>query len=316
MQKINRRVVGVLALTFAVASFGGACGKDNKKANVSDTTTTRAASAFPAGSAMARIKAAGTVKVGVKFDQPGFGLKNPTTGDVQGFDVEIAKRIAEAIDPAVKVEFVESISKNRETFIQNGTVDYVVATYTINDTRKQVVDFAGPYFVARQDIMVKKADTTVKSISDLNGKKVCSVTGSTSATNLAAKAPQAQVTLFGKYSDCAQALTDGRVDAVTTDNTILAGLVKDSAGAFKLVDAPFTDEPYGIGVKLGDDAFREFINSQLEAIYKNRDWAAAFKSTLGTLGLKTPTPPKVVRYKTGTTPAPTTTVPSTATTTA
>ena len=194
----------------------------------------------------------------MKFDQPGFGLKNPTTGDVEGFDVEIAKLIVAAIGDDVEIEFVEAVSKNREPFIQDGTVDMVVATYTINDTRKQVVDFAGPYFVAEQDIMVKADDTTIKSVDDLNGKKVCTVKGSTSAKNLVAKAPA------GRRSPCStptrsapRRMTDGRVEAVTTDNTILAGLVQASDGAFKLVEAPFSDEPYGIGVKKDDDAFRD-----------------------------------------------------------
>jgi glutamate transport system substrate-binding protein len=129
-----------------------------------------------------------------------------------------------------------------------------------------------------------------------------------------AKAPKATVTLFDKYSECAAAMSDGRVQAVTTDNTILAGLVKDSAGAFKLLGAPFSDEPYGIGLKKGDDVFRDFINDQLESIFKNGKWATAFKSTLGALGLPTPTPPKVDRY-TKTPPAPTTTIAGAVTTT-
>jgi glutamate transport system substrate-binding protein len=182
----------------------------------------------------------------------------------------------------------------------------VVATYTINDTRKQFVDFAGPYFVAKQDIMVKSDNIEIKDVTDLDGEKVCTVKGSTSEKNLVAKAPQAEVTLFDTYSQCAEALTDGRVVAVTTDNTILAGLVEASAGAFKLVEAPFSDEPYGIGVKKADDAFRTFINDRLEAIFANGDWARAFASTLGKIGLKTPEPPTIDRY-TGTPPAPTTT---------
>jgi glutamate transport system substrate-binding protein len=307
---VFRMTALVLGLTLVAAL--GACGDDNKDVNA-DTTTT-AVKSFPAGSTMARLKAAGTVKVGVKFDQPGFGLKNPTTGQVEGFDVEIAKKIAAAIDPALKVEYVESVSKNREPFIQDGTVDFVVATYTINDARKQVVDFAGPYFEARQDIMVKKDDTSIKSVTDLNGKAVCTVKGSTSATNLAAKAPSAKVTLFDTYSQCAEAMTDGRVVAVTTDNTILAGLVQSSSGAFKLVDAPFSTEPYGIGVKHGDDVFRAFINDQLEKLYDNGDWADAFAATLGKIGLKTPEPPKIDRYKSGTTGTTVTTAPTTTTT--
>jgi glutamate transport system substrate-binding protein len=302
---VKQRLAKLLALVGAVTLVVAACSSDKKTSTSTESSGSSSSSSFAAGTTMARVLAAGTIKVGVKFDQPGFGLKNPTTGDVEGFDVEIAKLVVGAIGPNVKIEYVESVSKNREPFIQDGTVDMVVATYTINDTRKQVVDFAGPYFVARQDIMVKSSDSSIKSVEDLNGKAVCSVKGSTSAKNLAAKAPTSQATLFDTYSQCAEALTDGRVVAVTTDNTILAGLVQASSGAFKLVNAPFSDEPYGIGVKLKDDAFRSFINDRLEAIYANGDWAKAFEKTLGAIGLETPQPPKVDRY-TVTPPAPTT----------
>jgi glutamate transport system substrate-binding protein len=303
-----KRLGKLLVLMAAVMLVAAACSDDKKTATTANSSGSGSAtqSSFAAGTTMARIQQAGKIKVGVKFDQDGFGLKNPTTGQVEGFDVEIAKSIVAAIGKDVKIEFVESVSKNREPFLQDGTVDMVVATYTINDTRKQVVDFAGPYFAAKQDIMVKKDDSSIKSVEDLNGKKVCTVTGSTSAKNVTAKAPSADVTLFDTYALCAEALTDGRVVAVTTDNTILAGFVKSSNGAFKLVENPFSDEPYGIGVKKGDDAFRNFINDHLEKIFANGDWAKAFEKTLGAIGLKTPTPPKVDRY-TGTPPAPTTT---------
>jgi glutamate transport system substrate-binding protein len=292
----------LVATCVVAALLGAACGKDKDKAP-----------SFSASSTMGRIRAKGTMTVGVKFDQPGFGLKNPTTGKVEGFDVEIAKLIAKKLDKDLKIEFVESVSKNREPFIQDGKVDIVVATYTINDARKQVVDFAGPYFVAQQDIMVKSDNTAVKSVANLNGIDVCTAKGSTSEKNLRAQAPQARVVLFDTYSQCAEALTDGRVAAVTTDNTILAGLVNASQKAFKLVGAPFSQEPYGIGLKKGDDEFRTFLNDTLDDLFQSGDWAAAFKSTLGAIGLKTPAPPKVDRY-TVTPPAPTSVAPTTATT--
>ncbi len=292
--KLRRTLVVVVAL---LAVLGAACGNnDNKSKN---TATTVKAPRFAAGTTMAKLQAQGKMTVGTKFDQPGFGLRNPTTGKVEGFDVEIAKLIAEHIFGAGggdKIAFIEAASKNREPYIQNGTVDIVAATYTINDARKQVVDFAGPYFVAKQDIMVKKDDDTIKSVSDLNGKKVCTAQGSTSEKNIRAKAPNASVTLFDVYSKCGEALTDGRVQAVSTDNTILSGLVQASNGAFKLVGQPFSDEPYGIGLKKGDDAFRKFLNDTLEKIFKNGAWAKAFTATLGKLGLSTPTPPTVDRY--------------------
>ena len=310
----RRFLLPVLLLT--VALVAAACGDDDDGDEASTTGTTAAALAppeFPAGTTMAAIQDKGKLIVGVKYDQPGFGQRNPTNNQIEGFDVEIGKLMAVGIfggtvaDLGPKVEFVEAVSRNREPFIQNGTVDIVVATYTINDARKQVVDFAGPYFIARQDIMVKSDDNSITSVTDLNGKRVCTAAGSTSERNLRAQAPQADLLLFSGYSECAQALTDGRVVAVSTDAPILAGLVQQSGGAFKLVRAPFSDEPYGIGLKKGDDAFRSFLNDRLEAIYASGEWARAFNETLGEIGLELPTPPPVDRYSSTVTAATTTT---------
>ncbi len=313
-------LVGLLGLCLVLVA--GACGDgdDESAESTTNSTVVEQAPTFAPGTTMANVQSKGKLVVGVKFDQPGFGQKNPTNGQVEGFDVEIAKLIAvglfggtpESVTP--KVEFVEAVSKNREPFIQNGNVDIVIATYTINDTRKQVVDFAGPYFVAEQDLMVKSDDDAIKSVTDLNGKKVCTVKGSTSETNVRQKAPQADVTLFDTYSQCAEALGDGRVVAVTTDNTILAGLVQQSNGQYKLVDAPFSNEPYGIGLKKGDEAFRDFLNNRLEEIEADGSWSQAFAGTLGKLGLETPTPPRIDRY-TSTPAGVTTTAPAGATTT-
>ena len=300
----------LLTLLLVVAAACGDDDDDDTTAGQGDdetTETTAAAEEFPADSTMAALKAKGKIVVGTKFDQPLFGLKNPTTGDIEGFDVEIAKLIAKRIDPDLEVEFVEAVSKNREPFIQEGKVDIVVATYTINDTRKQVVDFAGPYYVAGQDIMVKSDNTTIKGVEDLNGRKVCSVQGSTSITNVQKLAPQADLSIsFDTYSKCADALADGRVEAVTTDNIILLGLIKDRGPDYKLVGSTFTEEPYGIGLKKGDDTFRDFINDVLEEIYESGEWKEAFDKTVGTAGEEAPEPPEVDRY-TETPPAPTTT---------
>ena len=318
MLKRSRWLVVLLVLFALVA---GACADDDPAVDSGDSgddaTTTTADDGppeFDAGTTMAKLQEKGKIVVGTKFDQPLFGLKNAVTNEIEGFDVEMAKIIASKIfggEPedmdSSKIEFVETVSRNREPFIQEGKVDFVVATYTINDTRKQVVDFAGPYYVAGQDIMVKADDTTIKSVTDLNGKKVCSVTGSTSIKNVQEKAPQADIsTSFDKYSLCAEALADGRVAAVTTDDIILLGLIKDNPGKFKLVKSTFTTEPYGIGLTKGDDDFRDFINDVIEEAYEDGSWKAAFDATVGTSGEKAPTPPKVDRY-TGTPAAPTTT---------
>jgi glutamate transport system substrate-binding protein len=253
---------------------------------------------FPAGSTMAELAEAGTITVGTKFDQPGFGLANPQ-GVPEGFDVEVAKIIAGELGIAPEeIEWKETVSANRESFIQNGDVDVVVATYTINDARKQLIDFAGPYYVAGQDIMVATGNPlAIEGPDDLAGKRVCSVEGSTPAQNVRDNYPEAQLTLFDVYSKCADALRNGQVDAVTTDNVILTGLVQGGQGAFELVGNPFTQEPYGIGLTKGDDEFRGFINDTLEQAFEDGSWAAAWDRTAGAItGEPAPEPPTVDRY--------------------
>jgi len=297
---MRRSIIGRLSGVLAAGLLFAACGSSD----TSSTDTTKAGgttvSTFEAGSTMDVLQKKGKLIAGVKFDQRGFGLKSATSGTIEGLDVDIAKQIGLAIfGPGgdSKVEFKESISANRETFIQNGDVDIVAATYTINDARKEKVSFAGPYFSAKQDIMVKKGDTSIKGVSDLNGKKVCSVQGSTSLKNLQSKAPQADTSItFGKYTECAAALDDGRVQAVTTDNVILIGLVADSGGKFALVNAPFTEEPYGIGLKKEDTAFRAFINDLLEKIEKDGTYKQLFDKSLGKDGLPYSEPPAINRY--------------------
>lgn len=285
------------ATTSTPAGSDSTDGSSSDSAGTDDSSTTGAPTVEP-GTSVAAIRDKGKITIGVKYDVPLFGLKNPATATIEGFDIEIARLITEAIfGDDTKVEFVEAVSKNREPFIQDGKVDLVISTYTINDARKEVVDFAGPYYIAGQDILVKADDDSIKSVDDLNGKKVCSVTGSTSLTNVQEKAPQADVSVvFDKYSLCVEALNDGRVEAVTTDNIILLGFVADSEGKLKIVDNPFTEEPYGIGLKKGDTALRDFVNDVLEQSYADGSWKAAFDETVGTSGQEAPTPPPVDRY--------------------
>jgi glutamate transport system substrate-binding protein len=239
----------------------------------------------PAGTTMARLADAGTIKVGTKFDQPLFGLKG-LDGKPAGFDVETSKIIAAKLGiPADKIEFVEAPSKVREDVLQQKTVDMVVATYTINNERKQKVSFAGPYYIAGQDLMVKSDNTTIigpESLKPTNAR-VCSVTNSTPAKTIVDKGyvDQANLTLFDVYSKCADALRTGQVDAVTTDNVILSGLVDQSGGQFKLVDKPFTQEPYGIGISKGDVAFCQFIDQSLKEAEADGSYRAAWESTAG-----------------------------------
>jgi glutamate transport system substrate-binding protein len=284
----NRLRLGatLAALALAATACGGDDGGDDLKSG-GDTKK------FAADTTMGRIQAKGTLTVGTKFDQPLYGEKT-LSGDVEGFDVEIAKIIAGEL--GVKTSFVEAVSKNREPFIQNGNVDIVVATYTINDKRKAIVDFAGPYYKTGQSLMVRKDDTTINSKDDLAGKKVCSVEGSTPAERIKTEAPKATVTLFDTYGKCATALENKQVDAVTTDEAILLGLVSKKKDAYKVVGETFSEEPYGIGLKKGDQPFRDFLNDTLEKIYKDGRWEAALEKTVGTVQDKLPEPPAVDRY--------------------
>lgn len=256
---------------------------------------------FAQGSTMARIQGEGKISVGVKFDQPGLGLRNPETGQLEGFDVEIARLVALGIfggssaDIDSHIEWVEATTPNREALLEAGTVDLVVASYTINDARRARVDFAGPYYVASQDVMVKLADTTINGVADLSGKRTCSARGSTPAANIAKLAPTTEVVLFDGYAECVQALRDGQVQAVTTDNSILLGFIANSPIDFKLLGLNLADEPYGIAVQKGDAALRSFVNDRIDALYAGGEWEAAFTATLGKLGIALTTPPAVQR---------------------
>jgi glutamate transport system substrate-binding protein len=289
-----RRSTGLLGIVLALMLTAAACGGDE---GGGDGGQANQGASFAAGSTMAKLKEAGKVRVGTKFDQPLFGLKN-LEGKPEGFDVEIAKLIAGELGvQASNIQWIEAVSANREPFIQQDKVDYVVATYTINDKRKQVVDFAGPYYEAGQDIMVAKGNPLgIKGPDDLAGKKVCSVTGSTPAENIRTNYPEAKLTEFDVYSKCAEALKNGQVEAVTTDNVILLGLISKDQEAFELVDKPFTKEPYGIGLKKGDTDFRNFINDVLEKAVTDGRWKQAWDATAGKVATAEPAPPTVNRY--------------------
>ena len=249
---------------------------------------------FEAGTTMAALNEAGAITIGTKYDQPLFGLVD-ASGDPQGFDVEIGKLIAAKLGiPEDGITWTETQSANREPFIQSGEVDIVVATYTINDARKEVVSFAGPYYNAGQDLLVLAGNPDgIEGPEDLAGKAVCTVAGSTSEKNIAEYTDQ--VTALGGYSECLPLLSSGQVVAVTTDNVILGGLADTSGGEFEVVGAPFTEEPYGIGLALDDTEFRTFINDVLEEAFEDGTWEAAWEATAGTV-LPLPDAPTVNRY--------------------
>ena len=284
------------ALVAAAALALSACGGSSSDAGSEPSATPTPASEFEAGTTMAKIAEAGKITIGTKFDQPGFGAKG-LSGAPEGFDVKIAEYIAAkmGIEPDA-IEWVEAPSAQREDLLANGDVSLVAATYTINDKRKERVGFAGPYYVAGQQIMVNKDDTTIKGPEDLKAnpdQKVCSVTGSTPAENIRQYlASPDQLVEFEVYDDCVTAMGNGQVAATTTDNVILLGFVAKEPDKLKLVGKQFTEEPYGIGYAKGDTAFCEFINEALTEAGEDGSYEEAWTSTAGkNEGAETPTLP-------------------------
>ena len=222
------------------------------------------------------------MKIGIKFDQPGLGLK--VGEEYSGLDVSVATYVAGklGVTPG-NIEWVESPSAQREDLIETGQVDLIFATYSITDKRKERVSFAGPYFIAGQGLLVRADDNSITGPETLAGKKLCSVTGSTPAQKIKDQYPDVQLQEVGTYSECLPALTAGSLDAMTTDDTILAGFASQEqyAGQLKLAGEPFSEELYGVGLKKGDTALCEKVNAALTEMVADGSWDKAVEDNLG-----------------------------------
>jgi ABC-type amino acid transport substrate-binding protein len=275
-------LIGVVAL---VAVFAVACGDDDDGGNSGDGAATPAASpSFAAGSTMAQIVQRGKLTVGVKYDVPLFGLLDPVSRKVDGFDVALAKEIAKELGlKEDQVEFVEAISANRIPYLQEDKADLVISTMTINADRKQQIEFSRPYYLAGQSILVKSDNNNINSVNDLNGKRVCSAQGSTSEQNIKDKAPQAELLSLQTYSACVSSMKDGRVDAVSTDDIILAGFAA-SDKSLKLAGGQFTQEAYGVGIKKGKTDMAQFVTEVITKMVEDGRWEELYNQYLGNVG--------------------------------
>jgi len=254
------------------------------------------ASAIPAGSWADKIKQRGKLIRGGTDTGPLFSLKDPTTGKITGFDAGLAAMLAHYITgktDAGAVELVTTTVDTRETLLQNGNVDAVVATYTITEPRAQKVAFAGPYYSSGAAIMVKADNTAITKIDDLNGKNVATESNSTAALAVKQFAPQANVLLFTEDAQCVAAVQQGRADAYVLDQAILISDASTNP-AVKVVGEPFTKEPYGIGLPLSDPTAKQFVNDWLQKIYADGSWAKLWKATVGTVVQgDAPAPPSI-----------------------
>lgn len=228
--------------------------------------------------------------IGVNADQPGVGARE---GDrYEGFDIDVARDIAGRLGVAgPNVEFKRVQSATREKMLRDGDVDLVVASYSVTPERKVDVSFAGPYYVAHQDILVRAADAgKIRSIHDLKGRRLCRVPGSVSFPRVHDEQGIAALPVEADgYSDCLTGLVGGRLDAVSTDDLILAGLAGKASGTgqkLTVVNAPFTDEPYGVGIRKGDVDGCEAVNKAITRMYQDGTAQKLLKRWFGTSGLR------------------------------
>ncbi|GAA3755128.1 glutamate transport system substrate-binding protein [Spinactinospora alkalitolerans] len=225
-----------------------------------------------------------TITIGTKYDQPGLGLLEGQ--EPVGFDVDVAEYVAAELGyEEDQIEWTEAASANRETYLQQGTVDMIFATYSITDERKEVVSFGGPYYVAQQDILVAADDDSINTPEDLAGKTLCSASGSRSAFTITETMEiDAQLREAGNYSECMQLLTNGTVDAVTTDNVILAGFSSQQEGEFRLLNEPFQEERYGVGLPKDSDMCED-VNAAITKMWEDGTAAELLEEHFGPTGL-------------------------------
>ncbi|MUK02648.1 transporter substrate-binding domain-containing protein [Vibrio cholerae] len=219
-----------------------------------------------------------SIRIGIKFDQPGLGFDEG--GSYSGFDVDVAKYVANELGYSEdQIDWVEAPSANRENLLTNNQVDMIFATYSITDTRKETVAFAGPYFVAGQDLLVRTDDDSISGPEDLEGKNLCSVTGSTSAQKIKDQYPGVNLVEQPSYAECVTLMASGSIDAATTDDIILAGLAAQeaNAGQFRVVGAPFSEENYGVGLPQ-DNETCEDINAAITKMIEDGAWEEAITS--------------------------------------
>jgi glutamate transport system substrate-binding protein len=285
-----RRTTWLLAALLATLALGAvACGSD-KNSGAGATATAEKAAQFPAGTTMARLQDRGEIRIGVKYDVPPFGFKNTKTGAIEGFDVDFGKAVAEKL--GVKPRFVEAVSDNRIPFIQDGTVDLVLSTMTINAERARQIGFTNPYFIAHGRILTKKG-SDIAGVGDLAGKNVCTALGSTYQETLKKQAPKAHLKLVDTYSECLELIRNGAVDAISTDDVILTGMIIQDDSLQLVEGKELSVEPYGGGFKKGDAQFAAFLNGVLNEYKSDGRWQTAYDRWLGRYTGEQQRPPQV-----------------------
>ena len=267
-------MVAVACLLLAVACGGGEESPEQPSGNGNGGGDQPQ---FEAGTTMAKLQDEGKVVIGVKFDVPPFGFQNPETGEVEGFDVDLGKIIASEL--GVEAEFEEAISDNRIPFLQDGTVDLILSTMTITTDRDTEIDYSRPYFIAHGRILAPKG-SDIKGIDDLNGKRVCTALGSTYESTIKEQAPDADLELVDSYSECTELLQNESIDAISTDDVILTGMIIQDK-SLELVGDQLTVEPYGVGIADGDKELKGFVDGVIDKFLRDGEFDRLYQKWVG-----------------------------------
>ena len=268
------RLIAIATLVLAALTLV-ACGDDEDDEGGGETATE--VEQFPAGTTMAEIQEAGELRIGVKYDVPPFGLNNPETGEVEGFDVDLGTYIADKL--GVEVTTREATSDNRIPLLVDDRIDLILSTMTITEERDLEIDFSEPYYVANGDVLVPEG-SDIQSLEDLNGKRVCTALGSTYAETIETEAPEADLRLVDLYSECFDLVQTGAVDAVSTDNVILTGMVIQDP-SLQILGLQYTTEPYGIGIPEGDTEMKQFVDETLAEYIDSGAWQESYDERVG-----------------------------------
>jgi glutamate transport system substrate-binding protein len=278
METKRRWHLMIVAAAVLAAITLAACGGDDDDDGDDGEEPAAEVEQFPQNTTMGELQEEGEITIGVKFDVPPFGFLNPQTDEVEGFDVDLGRYIAERL--GVEPVFREATSDNRIPLLVDGTIDLILSTMTITEERDQEVDFSEPYYIANGRVLVSE-DSEIGGIEDLgSGDRVCTALGSTYAKTIRQEAPEADLRLIDRYSECLELIQTGAVDAISTDNVILTGMIVQD-DTLKMVGEEITTEPYGVGIPEGDREFKEFVDQSVAAFIEDGSWEESYQEWVG-----------------------------------